>query len=283
MFERIANGWELTKASWQCLKQDKELLVFPLVSGIACLMVLASFGVPLWFSDYKNVVFGDGDQLRDPIAWVILFAFYTVNYFVIVFFNSALVACAMIRFRGGNPTVGDGLNASMQRLPQIFAWALVSATVGVILKAIESRSAKLGQIAAGLLGAGWSIATYFVVPVLVVERVGPVDAVKRSFAILRNSWGETVVAKFGIGFFVFLASMAMMLPIVGGAMAIAANQVALGIVLIAAGFIGMIIVSLISTALNSILLAALYLYAADGEVPQQFDRNLLEHAFGAKR
>ena len=283
MFERIANGWELTKSSWQCLRQDKELLVFPLVSGIACLMVLASFAVPLWFSDYKHVVFGDGDRLQDPIAWVILFAFYTVNYFVIVFFNSALVACALIRFRGGDPTVGDGLSASRQRLPQIFAWALASASVGVILKAIESRSEKLGQIAAGLLGAGWSIATYFVVPVLVVERVGPIDAVKRSFSILRKSWGETVVAKFGIGFFVFLATMAAMLPIVGGVVALASDHVPVGIALIAFGIISMILVSLISSALNSILLAALYLYAADGEVPQQFDRNLLEHAFGSKR
>jgi hypothetical protein len=282
MFERIGNGWELAKSSWSVLRQDKELVVFPLVSGIACLMVLASFGVPLWFSDYRHVVFGDGERLQDPIAWVILFAFYTVNYFVIVFFNSALVACAMIRFRGGDPTVGDGLSASMQRLPQILAWALVSATVGVILKAIESRSEKLGQIAAGLLGAGWSIATYFVVPVLVVERVGPVDAVKRSFSILRKSWGETVVAKFGIGFFVFLASLAAMLPIVGGAIALANNQVAVGAVLIACGILWMILVSLISSALNAILLAALYLYAADGEVPQQFDCNLLEHAFGSK-
>ena len=50
MFERVANGWELAKASWGVLKLDKELLLFPLMSGIAWLIVLASFALPLWNS-----------------------------------------------------------------------------------------------------------------------------------------------------------------------------------------------------------------------------------------
>src|SRR5262249_35476691 len=149
--------------------------------------VLGSFAAPLWNSPYVQVVFDDGQIPNDPVAYVILFAFYAVNYFVIVFFNSALVACAIIRFKGGEPTVSDGLRAASNRLPQILAWALVSATVGIVLRTLESRSEKLGQIAAALVGAAWSIATYFVVPVLVVERVGPVEAVQRSFAVLRKT------------------------------------------------------------------------------------------------
>ena len=280
MFERLAYGWELVKESWQVLKLDKELLVFPLVSGFCCLLVLASFGIPLWNSPYAGLLFEERQIPQDPIAWVILFAFYAVNYFVILFFNSALVSCAIIRFRGGDPTVAGGFRASMQRLPQILAWALVSATVGVILKAIESRSERAGRIAAGLLGGGWTIATYFVVPVLVVERVGPVQAITRSFSILRKTWGEALGAHFSIGFFVFLASLVAMAPMIGGGMALAAGQTVLGGVLIACGVFGFILVSLISTTLDSILLAALYLYAADGEVSQHFDDRLLRQAFG---
>jgi hypothetical protein len=279
VFERIGYGWEMAKESWNVLRLDKELLVFPFVSGICCLLVLASFGVPLWNSEYAGVLAGDRDVMQDPIAWAILFAFYTVNYFVIVFFNSALVACALIRFRGGDPTVGDGIRASMQRLPQILAWSLVSATVGVILKAIESRSEKAGQIAAALLGAGWTIATYFVVPVLVVEQVGPFQAIQRSFSILKKTWGEAVGAHFSIRFLVFLATLAAMLPIVGGAFAIGAGHTIPGIVLIVCGVVGLMLVSLISATLNTIILAALYLYAADGAVPAHFDDQLLRDAF----
>lgn len=282
MFERLAYGWELARESWHVLKLDKELLVFPLVSGVCCLLVLASFGVPLWNSPYAGVLFEDRQIPNDPIAWLILFAFYAVNYFVIVFFNSALVACAIIRFRGGDPTVADGFRASLNRLPQILGWSLVSATVGLLLRVVESRSQKAGRIAAGLLGAGWTIATYFVVPVLVVERVGPVEAVKRSLSILRRTWGEAVAAHFGIGFFVFLASLVAMIPLVGGIMVIGAGQALLGGALIAGGILAMILVSLVSSALNSILLAALYLYAADGAVPRHFDDRLLRSAFGAR-
>src|SRR5262249_42379772 len=172
MLERISRGMELTRQSLGVLAEDKKLLVFPLFSGIASLLVLASFAVPLLASGYAQGILDDGRMPQDPLAYILLFLFYFVNYFVIVFFTSALVSCAVARFYGGTPGITDGLRAAAARLPQIAAWALVSATVGVILKAIESRSEKIGQIAAGLLGAAWTIATYFVVPVLVIERVG---------------------------------------------------------------------------------------------------------------
>ena len=278
-FERLSNGWELAKESWHVLKMDKELLVFPLISGIACLIVLASFALPLWNTDYAGVIFDEGEIPNDPVAYLILFAFYTVNYFVIVFFNSALVSCAIIRFRGGDPTLADGFRASFSRLPQILMWAVVSATVGVILRVIESRAEKAGQIISALLGAGWSIATYFVVPVLVVEKVGPIDAVKRSFGVLRKTWGEAIGANFGIGFIVFIASLIGIIPLAFGIFLVTTGQAVPGGALIAIGVLALIVISLISSALDTILLAALYLYAADGQIPSHFDNSLLQDAF----
>jgi len=283
MFSRISNGWELAQESCQVLKLDRELLVFPLISGIACLLVLASFAVPLWGSGYADALLEEGQAPESPWAYVILFAFYFANYFVITFFNSALVACAMIRFRGGDPTLSDGFRAAFDRLPQILAWAAVSATVGVILRLIESRSERAGQFAAALLGAAWSIATYFVVPILVVERTGPVEAVKRSLSVLRRTWGEALMANFSIGVMVFLACLFAAVPIFLGALALGGGQTALGVVLVAAGVLLLMVVALISSAIDSILLAALYLYAAEGAVPKHFDDALLRDAFSRNR
>lgn len=283
MFDRMTYGWELVQESWRVLKLDKELLIFPLASGFSCLLILAGFALPLWHSDYVSVILNDGHLQqglsKDPLAYLIAFAFFATNYFVIVFFNSALVSCAIIRFRGGDPTVGDGFRIAFSRLPVILAWSLVSATVGLILKVVESRSERAGQFAAALLGAGWTIATYFVVPVLVVEQVGPIQAVKRSLSVLSRTWGEAVTAGFSKGFFVFLASLVAIVPIVAGGFALSAGQIALGAALIACGVLALLLVSLISTALDSILLAALYLYAAEGRVPHYFNDSLLEHAF----
>jgi hypothetical protein len=171
----------------------------------------------------------------------------------------------------------------MARPPQIAGWAAASATVGIILKAIESRSEKIGQIVVGLLGTAWSIATYFVVPVLVVEKLGPVDAAKRSVAILKKAWGESIVANFGIGLFVFLATLPGIALIVVGAFLAATQSLALGITVVVLGVVWTMLVSLISSTLNTIIIAALYLYAADGETPQHFNGELLRDAFAPKR
>lgn len=280
MFARISNGWSLAKQSWRVLMLDKELLLFPVISGLACLCVLVSFAVPLYSTPYFQTVIEEGGNIQqDPIAWIVLFAFYVANYFVIVFFNTALIACAIVRFEGGNPTLGDGLRAATNRLPQILAWALVSATVGIILRAIESRSEKVGALVAAVLGGAWAIATYFVVPVLVVEKVGPVEAIKRSFAVLRKAWGESLAANFGIGVITFLGVLVSVLPIMLGGYAIATGWIAAGVIGIVCGVLSLIVVSLISSTLSTILIGALYLYAAEGKVPQQFDRESLSNAF----
>ena len=221
-------------------------------------------------------------QLNQVLGYVVLFAFYVVNYTVIIFFNSALVACAIIRFKGGNPTVADGLRAASARLPQIVGWALVAATVGLIIKAIESRSEKVGAIVASLLGMAWSAVTYFVVPVIVIEGAGPVAAGKRSFEVLKRTWGESLVANFGIGLIVFLSSLLAFVPIVLGIGAIVSNLVVVGIIGIAVGIVALLLISLLSSALNTIIIGALYLYASEGTVPQQFNDQLFEKAFANK-
>jgi hypothetical protein len=275
MFARMGNAWQIGKECLRVLRQDKELVVFPVLSGLACLIVLISFALPLWATSNATGIADGAESIVTVVHYVVLFAFYLVNYLVILFFNSALISCAIIRFRGGNPTVSDGLRAAWNRLPQIFSWALVSATVGFVLRIVESQSERFGQIISALLGGMWSLMTYFVLPVLVVERTGPVDAVKRSMAMMRETWGEMLVASVGIGLIVFVAILPaiglIVLGLMGGAL--------LGGVLVAVGVLLLLVVSLVSSALQSILQAALYLFAAEGTSPPQFDRSLLEGAF----
>lgn len=276
MFERMSRGWRLAMQALEVLKADKELLLFPLLSGIACILVLGSFAVPMLFTGFFE------KEQHNALSIVILYLFYAANYFVIVFFNSALIACAIIRFKGGNPTLKDGFSAAFSRMPQILGWALVAATVGLILKIIEERSERFGEIVAGLLGMAWSAVTFFVVPVIVVEKTGPIDAAKRSFAILKRTWGEALTANFGIGMIVFLANLAGIIPLVLGIMLVANGMTSLGALLIVAGIVVMLIVSLISSALTSIVNAGLYLYAKEGTVGSHFDDNLFREAFAHK-
>jgi len=276
---RIRGSWLLAKQSWRVLMLDKELLVFPLLSGVACLLVLASFVAGV----FATGNFQDQKTQSDAVLWVLGFAYYFVNYFVIVYFNSALVACAMIRFQGGDPTVADGMRAATARLPQILAWVLLAATVGIVLRAIQERFELIGRIVIGLIGAAWTIATYFIVPVLVVEKLGPFDALKRSVTLMRQTWGESLVSHVGIGAVTTLIGFLGVLLIgsVSVALAVAASSFGVfiaGVVVIVAF---LVLVALISSALSTIVLSALYLYAAEKKVPQAFE-GVAQFAFAPK-
>ncbi|HEV3144707.1 MAG TPA: DUF6159 family protein [Gemmataceae bacterium] len=284
MFDRISNGFSLAHCSWQVLMRDKKLIVFPILSGIACLLVLLSFAAPFFFhQEWLKPIFNDQDGVKMPWwGYIVLFAFYFCNYFVVVFFNSALISCALVRFNGGEATLGDGLRVAMARLPQIVAWALVSATVGVLLKVIENASNRVGEIVSALLGTAWSVLTYFVVPVLVVEKVGPIDAIRRSMEILKKTWGEALVGNMGMDLFVFLLFLPVIIVGVIG-FALLGVMPPAGIALLVLAAVGVGLVAAIGPALHGIFLAAIYQYAAQGVVPDGFDKGMLRSAFTRKR
>lgn len=283
MFERISNGFGLVRSTWQVLLKDKHLLIFPAISGILFVVVVASFAVPLAALVDWNQVNQQVDNGKMPI-WVypVTFAFYFCTYFVTIFCNAALISCAFLRFNGESPTVGDGFRAAMARLPQIFAWALVSATVGLLLKIVESMNEKVGAFIASVLGTAWSIMTYFVVPVLVVEKTGPIEAVTRSVSLLRKTWGEALVGRLGLGLVLFLLALPIMLVAMAGVYCLSAGMVPVGVALLIAAGIALLIYLAVSSAMNTILLAALYEYASEHRVPEGFDSGVMTGAFTSK-
>ena len=288
MTNRITNGLELAAQCFRVLRLDKELIVFPLLSSLGLMAVMASFALPLWETDYVQVFvdcFHDNDEeagekflaiSRDPIYYALLFCFYLAQYFVVTFFNTALVACAIVRFNGGDPNVAVGLRFARARLGVILAWSVFSAAVSVVLRFIESSSSIGARIVAGLLGMAWGIGTFFVVPVLVVEKLGPLAALKRSVAVIQRTWGEALVASIGFGAIEFLLFVVALIPAVVGGFVNVAYATAIGI-----GVTAFLLASicLISSTLQSILLAALYLYADQGKVPDGFDEAYLRNAF----
>jgi hypothetical protein len=286
ILERLRRGWRISMTALHVLRSEKQLIVFPLFSSVALLLVFFSFIIPLVASEFFRGLmhFQAGNDVNkvasNVLVYLVLFAFYFCNYFVIVFFNSALVACVLMHFNGEEPTVSDGFRAAFSRLPQILMWALVSATVGVILKIIAERSGKIGEIIANLLGAAWGIMTYFVVPVLVVERVGPFAAIKRSTKIMVKTWGEGIGANFGIGLVMLGLTLLAMIPFFVGMFLVTS----LGVWALVIGFLTtlmlLLVLSLMSSALNAIVITALYQFAAQKRVPPGFKEGTLRKAFG---
>jgi len=279
VFDTFRRSLELTKASFAVLRSDKELLVFPLVSFLALVVVTISFFVPFaLIGGIENVSAG-----APSIAeYVLAFIYYGVAYTVIFFFNTALVGAAMIRLEGGDPTLRDGIRIAGSHLPAIIGYAVIAATVGMILRAISERAGIVGQIIIGIIGFVWNVATFLVVPVLVSENVGPIEAIKRSASLLRKTWGEQIVASVGIGLVFGLLVMAV---VAVGVLVIVAAA-AISTVLALAGVVVLVLavggVALVGSALSGIFTASLYRYATKGDGGPMFRSETLSAAFRPK-
>jgi hypothetical protein len=281
MFTKLSYTWEIMQASWSVLKRDKAMILFPLFSGIACLLVLLSFAAP-FILVYLPALKGSLGHLTPQqrlFGWAYLFSFYFANYFVITFFNVGIVACAVVRMAGDEPTLGTGLRAATRRLHLIAGWALVSATVGLILKLIESYSKKFGRIIAGILGAAWSIMTFLVVPVLVVENKGPVDALKESLTLLKKTWGTQLIGNFSFGLIFVLLMLPAFLVIGFSVYLMSAASATLGLTVLGLAIIYILALALIQSALHSIFQAAVYMYTQGmSDVTHAFPVKLLRDA-----
>jgi hypothetical protein len=281
---RFSRSWELVKQSFAILRSDKQLMLFPILSAVSCILVtlLISGGGLLAMMPSMAAATASGTHWQppqSPLFLLAIFALYVANYFVIVFFNVALVGVANSRLMGGTWTFRDGLELAWARKGTILQWALVAATVGIILHMLQERLGIIGRIIIRLMGIAWALACYFVVPVLAFEDLTPFDAVKRSSRLFRDTWGERVAGNFSFSLiFILLALPGFGLWIAGyilGGMygfLFATALLILYFVLLAA----------VSSAVQGIFNAALYRYACFKQVPPAFSVELITSAWAPK-
>lgn len=272
-FNRLENGWKLTMSSFKILKANKQLIIFPVLSGISLLLIIGSFVVASLASngwDFENI------EVNGRVGYyAVMFLFYLVNYSVVVFFNMALIHCTRSYFKGEEVSVNAGLQFSISRIGAIFSWAVFASTVGLILRIIQENTGIIGRIITGIIGIVWSVATFFVVPVIAYENVGPIGAFKRSAQIMKEKWGESLVAGFSFGFIQFIAFLIIGVPLflLGGAI-----NVFVGIALAIAGIF--IILAILSAA-QTIFISAVY-HNINGDVNKYFDQQLVDDLFVQK-
>ena len=282
MFDRLQRSWDLATECTRLLLQDKRLLVFPLMSALAIVVLTASFAVPL------ATVFGSqagraGGRGLSTLSYLALFGFYWLQFAVIIFFNTALVEVAMRRFDGEDARIGEGLRRAVAMLPVILIYAALAAFVGTLLRVVAERVGIVGRIVIGLIGFAWSVATALVVPVLAAENVGPLEAIQRSVELIKKAWGEDIIGNAGIGV-VFMLIM-VVTTLCGGFLALAAfaaHHLALGALLLVLLILALCLLALAQATLQGIYSAALYRYASGDPATGGIDKGLLAGAFGAR-
>ncbi|RYY59675.1 MAG: hypothetical protein EOO05_12540 [Chitinophagaceae bacterium] len=273
-FDRLSAGWKIAMSSFKVLKEKKELVIFPMLSSISILLIVGSFFVAMFSTGF----FDDGrseEEFNSPLTYLLMFVFYVVNYFIVVFFNMALVHCTRLYFRGEEVTVRAGLQFSMSRIGVIFSWALVAGTVGMLLRAVQENLGSIGKIIIGLIGAVWSVMTFFVVPIIAYENVGPIDAVKRSSQMMKEKWGESLGANFSFGLIQFVLMIVMV------AVCFFAGSLIHPFAGIALAVVGAFIVFSVISAAQTVFISAIY-HNVNGDLVQHFDQQMVDDLFTKK-
>ncbi|MBI2575581.1 hypothetical protein HYV84_00045 [Candidatus Woesearchaeota archaeon] len=264
----FARSAQLMRESFAILKKDKEMLWFPALSSFFTIILFFSFIFPMAFAP------GSFEKNQGLVAGL-LFLYYLFSYFIVIFFNTGLITCAHIRLHGGDPTVKDGITNAFKHIGKIFAWAVVASTVGVILHHIAEKSRGIGRLFAGLLGIAWSLLTFFVVPVLIFEKLSVVESIKKSGAVFKKTWGENVLGQFTFGAFFLFLTLLGLLPFFFAF--ISQTMPPLSIILII--ILYWVLLGILSSTLNGIFVTALYLYATTGKVPAGYSKEIVETAF----
>lgn len=274
----------IVKESWNILKQDKEIMWFPVVSGIVSLIaviILAAFFY-LMFSggSVDSTQVREGDIESNVLLYACLLLYYFVMFLIINFFQAGLFIVVQGRFNGQSLSFKDGINGAKERLNSIVAWSLISASVGVILQMIADRFKWIGEIVSGIFGAAWNILTYFSLPSLIIGKTGVKDSFKESASIIRKNWGETIIVNFGVGLVFGIAGFLIFALCVGIVVIIPSLIVFVTVAILFV--IAITAMSIVSSTLSSIFKLAIYNYAKTGQIPQGFSSNVVMGAIKSK-
>ena len=292
MPSKIRNGLELSRQSWAALRQNKQLVIFPIISMVGVIIITALFFIP------ESVILGsvsstvEAGSSESDFQWllflVLLFIYYLVAYVFVIFSNTALVGATMKLINGEQATVGDGISIALSHFGKIFVYALISATVGVIARSISQSGrssdnfivAILAAIIGGLIQGAWNLLVFFALPVMVVENLPVGASLKRSLEIFKQTWGEGFVGSTAVGGISCLVNLAILL-LTGGMIAagIALDAIALVIIGGILMLLGLVIVGLLNGAVNGIFQASLYRFATTGNAGPFIDTGLARDAF----
>ena len=274
----------IASSSWNILKKDKEMLWFPVLSSISALFIIGAVFFLYFFvfgGDIK-LLSSSRDQAEQQLNSafpVLALIMYFLIFFVTTFFQSAIVSIVKGRISGQDLTFMDGLNSALKHIGKIFLWSLLAAFVGVLLQTIAERSKWLGKLVVWIVGSLWSIVSFFIVPILMIEDLSISESLKKSASVIKKTWGEAIMINVGLGFY-------FMMIAIGGSLLFLATiftgyppVIILSFVLLILFIVGLVV---IFSALDTVYKVILYQYAATGVVPEGFSPEVLQYAFKPK-
>lgn len=276
----------LGKAAWRTLKLDKEMLMASILSMLTSVVLFGVFLAGILFVLPEGALTDENADLTGTaVYWLMFGAYLFVTYAVANYFSGAVAHAALERFRGGDPTLKGSLRAARKKFGPLVAFSGVQATVGLILNILEERLPFAGKVATWIAGAAWGIATMFTIPVIMDgKETRPLKAVRASAKTFMKVWGESVFIGLGLGVIQITFTFLLIFLLFGSiAIAITLSSWAIGAVAMAFALIGLVLMDVVMSTLNTIVMTAAYYYATTQQIPAGFDDELVRSMFRPKK
>lgn len=281
----FSRSWDLTKTTLGVIRKDKELFAYSILSGFFSLAFLCIMFIPLLFVELRS--FAISSNGLDALNIGFYFLVYFILFFIFTFFNFCIVYTAKKRFEGGNAKFFESIGFTLSKIHLVIFWSLLSASVSIVMKIIESFGRKRGKginiiasIISWIIGTSWSLATIFTMPAIVYYQIGPFKAIGKSVQTLKKTWGESIIRYIGFGATEFILFFLGILVGAGLVFAgISINSISLiivAVILVSIYFV--FLISLFSIA-TMVFNTALFVYAETGRVPDGFNEDILKSAF----
>ena len=276
-FATISRGWQLSKLSFSVIKADPELLLYTFLSAIMVFATIGAASYPAYEADQTegshwaiDIDSETGESKPTDQYMARIFLMYMVGSIVVVFWNSAIIVSAHERLTGGDPSIMTGIRAAFSRIHIIVLWGIITGTVGLLLRiardAISNNQKAhpavkiFAYIILMLVEVAWWIYTFFIIPMIVLEKKGIREGLRDGRSLFGKTWGENVSSGLGIG---FLTLIGIVFSIIIGLLVMSFSSTAGIIIMIT--MIGFTI--LLCNTAEVVVVAALYEYAKTGKMP----------------
>ena len=282
-FDTIGRGWTLSKLSFSVVKADPELLLYTFLSAIMVFATIGAASYPVYEADQTteshwaftnekiDAQTGEsigGEMTEAYMAWI--FVTYMIGSIVVVFWNTAIIASAHERLTGGDPTIMTGIRAAFSRIHIIILWGIIAGTVGLLLRiardAIQNNDKAhpamkmVAYIMLLLVEVAWWMYTFFIIPMIVLEKKGIREGLRDGRSLFGKTWGENVTSGLGIG----------LISLIGIAISLGISFLIFMISPMLGITVGVILVGILILWANTaevVVVAALYEFAKTGKMP----------------
>ena len=275
--ERLRRSWDVTKKTFSVIKADKEILAFPIIGVIITVILFL-----LLFFPFLTAMI-----VQSTVPPITLMVFFFLEIFTGVYSHAAIVHIARTRFEGGDATFMEGVKAAWKRKWQLFQWALLTGTVGIIISSAERQAREKGgiigaiaKILIGLAGLAWKIVSIFVVPAIIFNGKGPINSLKSSYHTIKKTWGESLVKYLGLNVVEnLIGAIGFIIFAVPGILFFIDGVMSLGTFFIILWFLFIALTKVVLSAADTVFNTALFIYADTGKVPDVYSKEDLDHAF----